>query len=306
MNLFEDKNLEPMLIAQMQEPFDDPGWIYELKLDGCRCVAYLEQEGVILRNKRNMELLPRFPELSGIYRQVKQRCILDGELVVLVKGVPDFYELQKRTLLSNQVKIRLGAKRLPASFVAYDCLQTGDRVLFDVPLMERKNILQNLVLENDRIAVSRYIREKGTELFALTVQKELEGVVAKRGDSLYHPGKRTKDWIKFKRMADKDFVICGYEQGKMVSLILGDYQEEKLTYAGTVTMGVRHDIIRMLEKGDCPFMNTPTGKEQVVWCRPHWVCTVEYMPNTMDALRQPVFKGIRDDIFWNSLERRLT
>ena len=296
MDFFRDKNIEPMLIAQMHEPFDDPQWIYELKLDGCRCIAYLEGDRVILRNKRNMELLPRFPELSGIHKQVKQRCILDGELVVLVNGVPDFYELQKRTLLSNQVKIRLGAERLPASFVAYDCLQAGDRVLTDVPLMDRKHILQDVVMDNERIAVSRYIREKGIDLFALTVQKELEGVVAKRGDSLYHPGKRTRDWIKFKRMADKEFVVCGYEPDKMISLILGEYRDGRLCYAGTVTMGVRRDIIQILKKDNCPFISIPPGKEQVVWCRPERICTVEYMPNTMDALRQPVFKGIRDDV----------
>jgi len=93
-----------------------------------------------------------------------------------------------------------------------------------------------LVQENARIAVSRYIEEKGTELFELTVQKELEGVVAKRKNSLYFQGKRTKDWIKFKRMADKEFVICGYETGQMTSLILGNtkkapwYMPERLLW----------------------------------------------------------------------------
>ena len=100
MDLFQDKNIAPMLIARMQEPFDDPDWIYELKLDGSRCIAYLEQDRVILRSKRNMELLPRFPELAQIYMQTRRRCILDGELVILVKGVPDFYELQKREMMS--------------------------------------------------------------------------------------------------------------------------------------------------------------------------------------------------------------
>ena len=296
MDLFQDKNLQPMLIAQMQEPFDDPQWIYELKLDGCRCVAYLETDRVTLRNKRNLELLPRFPELSDIYHQVRESCVLDGELVVLVNGVPDFYELQRRTLLSNQAKIRLAAERFPASFVAYDCLQAGDKVLLDVPLMKRKQILQDLLQESERIAISRYIREKGKELFALTVQKELEGVVAKRSDSLYHPGKRTRDWIKFKRMADREFIICGFESGNMTSLILGEYLDGVLSYAGTVTMGVRRDILSVLREGECPFASMPAGKEQVVWCRPERVCTVEYMPNTADALRQPVFKGIRDDL----------
>ena len=295
MDLFKEMNVSPMLISQMQEPFDDADWIYELKLDGCRCVAYLEENRVVLRNKRNMELLPRFPELESIYEQVNKRCVLDGELIVMVNGVPDFYELQKRTLLNDKFKIRLGAEKLPASFVAYDCLQYGHKVLFDVPLIERKSLLQEVVREDDRIAVSRFIPEKGTELFALTVQQELEGVVAKRKDSLYFPGKRTKDWIKFKRMADKDFIICGYEPGDVVSLILGEYQGDELIYGGTVTLGVRKEIVKVLKKSSCPFETAPKGHEEAVWCVPERVCTVEYMPNTKDALRQPVFKGVRKD-----------
>jgi len=296
MDLFQDKNISPMLIAQMQAPFDDPEWIYELKLDCCRCIAYLEKDNVILRNKRNMELLPRFIELKDIYKRTKIPCILDGELVVMVNGVPDFYELQKRTMLTNPTRIELAAGRLPASFVAYDCLQAGDKVLLDTPLIERKQILDELIEENNRIAVSRYIWEKGTQLFQLTVEKELEGVVAKKAASLYYQGKRTKDWIKFKRMADKDFIICGYEKGKVISLILGEHHDGKLVYAGTVTWGVRREIMHVLTKGVCPFEEDIKLSGDIVWCRPERVCTVEYMPNTLDALRQPVFKGIRDDV----------
>ena len=296
MDLFVEKNIAPMLIAQMQEPFDNPEWIYELKLDGCRCIAYLEKDRVVLRNKRNMELLPRFMELKDIYKQAADRCILDGELVVMVGGVPDFYELQKRTMLTNRTKIELEAGRLPASFVAYDILQAGKRVLVGTPLIERKQILRGIIEENERIAVSRYIPEKGTQLFQLTVEKELEGVVAKRASSLYFQGKRTKDWIKFKRMADRDFLICGYELGKVTSLVLGEYLNGELKYAGTVSWGVRREIIKALTKGNCPFLEKPKTDGDVVWCKPERTCIVEYMPNTLDALRQPVFKGIRDDV----------
>ena len=170
--------------------------------------------------------------------------------------------------MSDRFKIELGAKKLPASFIAYDCLQLGYRVLLDVSLMERKNILADLTAENDQFAVSRYIPEKGINLFQLTVQHELEGVVAKRKDSLYHMGKRTKDWVKFKRMADEDFVICGYVAGKMPSLILGEKQKGELVYTGTVTMGVRQADLKYLKKGACPFKNRSNSKDEVVWCVP--------------------------------------
>lgn len=296
MDLFQEKSFSPMLIAQMQEPFDNPDWIYELKLDGCRCIAYLEQYRIILRNKRNMEMSPRFPELKNIHKQVRDRCVLDGELVVMVNGVPDFYELQKRTMLTNKARIEMEAARLSASFVVYDCLQAGNRVLLDTPLLGRKKILQELVRENERIAVSRYIPEKGTELFKLTVDKQLEGVVAKRVDSFYFQGKRTKDWIKFKRMTDREFIICGYEADKAISLILGEYKDGELRYAGTVTWGMRREILKVLTKGGCPFREGVASDKNIVWCKPEIICTVEYMPNTLDALRQPVFKGIRDDV----------
>lgn len=295
MDLFYEKNTQPMLIAQMQEPFDEPQWIYELKLDGCRCIAYLDHDQVVLRNKRNMELLPRFIELKEINRQVKERCVLDGELIVMANGVPDFYELQKRTLLTNQVKIELGAKMLPASFVAYDCLQSGKKVLLDIPLMERKTILDQLIEENERISISRYIEGKGCQLFQMTVEQELEGVVAKKATSLYYPGKRTKEWIKFKRKADKDYVICGYKAGKGTSLILGEWSNGELVYAGSVTWGVRREVTALLNEGSCPFERIPKDEGRIVWCKPEKICTVEYMPNTLDVLRQPVFKGIRID-----------
>ena len=94
-----------MLISEMQEPFDDPSFIYELKLDGERCVAYLDGNGTILQNKRFLNLNTRYPELTAIHKAAKVKCILDGELAILVDGKPDFSQVQRRSLLSNQFKI---------------------------------------------------------------------------------------------------------------------------------------------------------------------------------------------------------
>ena len=168
MDLFEEKRVSPMLIAQMQEPFNDDGWIYELKLDGCRCIGYFYQTGTCLRNKRNMELLPRFPELKDLHRSVSERTVLDGELVVLLNGVPDFFELQRRTLLTDRFKIEMAAARHPASFVAYDCLYEGSRSIMDQPLLERKEALLSSVRENGLIAISRYIPTDGIGMFRST------------------------------------------------------------------------------------------------------------------------------------------
>lgn len=297
MDLFEEKNIKPMLISEMTEPFNDPDWIYELKLDGIRCIAYLDRE-TELRNKRNLRLLPKVPELTNIYQHVKERCILDGELVILKNGVPDFFELQKRALTNNKFKIQMSSEYFPACFVAYDILYQKCSQLTDLPLLERKQILTDTVIEDPSLAVSRYIPEKGIELFEVAKQQQLEGVVAKKNNSKYYFDKRTKDWIKFKFLADQDFVVCGYinKDKGITSIVLGQYNGSELVYKGHVTFGVKYGDLMKLETIDhSPFMITPPGNENAVWLKPELVCVVQYMPNEKGSLRQPVFKGFRDD-----------
>lgn len=300
MDLFANKNIKPMLISEMTEPFNDPNWIFELKLDGIRCIAYLDniEKKTQLRNKRNLKLLPKVPELSDIYKNINERCILDGELIILKNGLPDFFEIQRRALTSNPFKIQLSSEKFPASFVAYDILYLKDKELLDLPLLERKTLLSDTVIESPKLAVSRYIPEKGIELFEVAKAKKLEGVIAKKKDSRYYLDKRTKDWIKFKFLADKDFVVCGYivkERG-ITSVVLGQYKGNELIYQGHVTMGVRHGDLKKLETIDhSPFAITPPGNEDAVWLKSVLVCVVNYMPNNKGVLRQPVFKGFRDD-----------
>ena len=244
-------------------------------------------------------MLPKFPELAEIYNHVNERCILDGEIVVLAGGVPDFYRLQKRTMLTDRFKMRMEAERFPASFVAFDCIYQGNQELVFQSLMERKHMLSTMVTENDRIAVSRYIEKEGTALYQAAEARELEGVVAKRKESLYFMGKKTKDWIKFKRMADEEFIVAGYipKGGRTFSLVLAKYRLGSLVYKGHVTSGVTRDTVAELEEtGKNPFRMLPTGNESAVWVEPSRVCVVEYMPNMLQSLRQPVFKGFRDDI----------
>lgn len=141
MDIWENKNLKPMLIGADSGPFDDPDYLFELKLDGERCLAYLSKDGTELRNKRNMRLLPKFPELSQLHRQVKKNCILDGELAVIKDEKPNFFEVQRRSLLSNQFKIRLAASSSPACFTAFDILYLDGKPVMDEPLAERKKLL---------------------------------------------------------------------------------------------------------------------------------------------------------------------
>lgn len=294
--------LSPMLIGLQQAPFDSPDFLFELKLDGERCLAFLN-ETTELHNKRGNQLLPKFPELSQIHRQVLRPCVLDGELMVQKDGVPDFFEVQRRTLLSNPFKIDLASKQYPASFVAFDILQLDAEDVTKKPLLERKKLLAATVRENERLAVSRYVEGQGAALYQLTEQNNLEGIVAKRRDSLYYPNQRTKDWIKIKNLQDDDFVVCGYlEKDKgITSLVLGQYDNRGiLQYQGHVTLGVggsTFDVIRKTAKRKTsPFTPTPPGNESAVWVSLKHVCTVKYMMRTQNGgLRQPVFKGLRED-----------
>ncbi len=302
MDIFETKGIKPMPISEQQEPFNDKNYIYELKLDGIRCIAYLDKDSTDLRNKKNIKLLPSFPELKNLNKYVNEKCILDGELIVTDKeGKPDFYEMQRRTLLTNSFKINLASKTRPVSFVVYDIIYLKDKLINDLELMERKKKLQSILIsENEKFSTSRYVDEKGIELFELSKQQGLEGVIAKKKDSKYRFDKRTKDWIKFKNMADDDFIICGYmfEENNMTSFILGKYDEEELVFTGHITLGASLKALQkynytMIDK--CPFNMVPPKHENARWIKPELVCRVEYMQTDKDTMRQPVFKGIRED-----------
>ena len=301
MDIFNQKAIQPMLIKEQLEPFNSDDWLYELKLDGIRCIAYLDEE-TDLRTKRDIKLLSKFPELSCIQKQAKERCILDGELIVFKNGVPDFYELQRRTIMTNKFKIQLAVSKSPATFVAYDILYYKNQEITSLPLLERKEILNSIIIENKLIAISRYIAYNGIELFNATVDQKLEGVVAKKKDSIYYYGKRTKDWVKFKRIDDDDFIICGLVRKKpMNSLLLGKYKENRIVYQGSVSFGVRYDLLKEYNFKEQPYspFGFSTSEESsgvVTWFEPKLVCSVKYMPNTKGSLRQPVFKGIRADV----------
>lgn len=299
MDIFDTKGIHPMLIAEQVDPYDDQDSIFELKLDGIRCLAYCDNNSVDLRNKRDIKLLPRFPELKSLYTGCKQKCILDGELNVLVNGKTDFYEIQKRTLLTDQFKIKLAYTKYPSNFVVYDILYYKNREVVDLPLIERKSLIHDNIMENDILAVSRYIENDGVSLFNLAKQNGMEGVVGKKKNSLYWYGKRTKDWKKIKVMKDKEFVVVGYipKPNNMTSLVLALYNDEnQLVITNHVTLGV--SLAKLKSHGmtvsECSVSNVPSGHENTIWISP-MVCTVEYMPSEREGMRQAVFKGIRDD-----------
>lgn len=300
MDIFEEKGIKPMLISEQTMAFDSNEWINEIKLDGIRCIAYMDKGSTDMRNKRDKRMIPHYPELDGISTHAKNRCILDGEIVVLKNGITDFYEVQKRALMTDPFKIKLAAGKYPASFVAFDIICFGDKLVIDRPLEERKALLSSSITEDSRIGISRYVEGNGISLFNMAKAHGLEGIVAKRKGSRYYFGKRTRDWIKCKVMETDDCVICGYikKANNMTSLILGQYDGQKLIYRGHVTLGVSLRSLmqyRLRIIGSSPFEETPAGNAGAVWLEPELVCIVESMPTDKESFRQAVFKGIRND-----------
>ena len=291
-----------MLLYETQ-PFSDEDYIYELKLDGIRCIAYLGEQKVVLQNKRYKDVTALYPELHEMYRCVRRRAILDGELVVLKDGKPDFYTLQKRSLMGNEFKISLAAKKNPVQFVAYDILYYNGKDLTGFPLMERKKYLSEKVTEGYNLSVSRYIEKEGNAFFGLTNREWLEGIVAKKKDGRYHIGKRTRDWLKIKVMQDEDLLICGYqpdEDGHVKDLILGYLDEEgKLQCRGKVYLGISKEerrIVEVFAKNNRVSKPWFAKYKNAVWLKPELVGTAHFMHETQSGgMRQPVWKGLRED-----------
>ncbi len=301
-DLFEDKNISPMLLFEEHEPFDDDDYIYELKLDGIRCIAYIDHKSVTLQNKRYKDVTDIYPELSDMSKCVKKRIILDGELVILTDGKPDFYALQKRSLMGDNFRISLAAKNNPVQFVAYDILYFDGKNITDSPQMKRKDVLSKAITEGHNLSISRFIEKNGIAFFELAKQEELEGIVAKRKDGLYHIGKRSREWIKIKVMQDEDLLICGYqpdEDGNVKDLILGYYDDNnKLQCRGKVFLGVSAEerkIVNDYAKKHRVNNAWFDKYKKAVWIKPELVGTVHYMHETDNGgMRQPVWKGLRE------------
>ena len=302
-DLFAMKNIKPMLVGAEGEPFDDDAFLYELKIDGERCIAYLDPlEGTELRSKRNTPMLSKVPELANLHRNVTRRCILDGELAVLSDGRPDFFAIQRRSRMTNPLRVQLAAREYQACFIAFDLLYLDDYSVTDLPLLKRKALLQEVARREDALfAVSPCVERGGAAVFEMVKRQNLEGIVAKRRESRYYFGRHTKDWVRMKVLRDEDFVVCGYIQktSRVTNIVLGQYRDGQLVYKGNVTMemgGEDFHRIQVLPTETAPPVPVPTGNEGTIWVTPSLVCTVRYMMKTENGgMRQPAFQGLRPD-----------
>lgn len=302
------RKLKPML-ASSSMPFDSEEYIFEVKWDGFRSLSYLG-ETTVLQSRNLLNFTHKFPELTGVNSLIKRSpLILDGEIIVMDDGVPSFYELQKRGWTQEVKAINRAAADKPATYVVFDILYAGNEKLTNLPLVDRKEILHQVIEAGERLFISEGIPQRGVDFYRACVAKNLEGVVAKKLDSLYVPGKRSPYWKKFKKAFEGEFVICGYKQtheasGRVDALLLGSYDGDKLIFQGMVGVGLAGKPGQYLYKSlgqinsERPLFRLPREIARgLIWVLPKYCCAVEFLEPARDGgLRHPVFRGLREDL----------
>jgi bifunctional non-homologous end joining protein LigD len=295
------------LAEPSEKPFSDPRWLFEIKWDGERALAFLRDGQVELHARSGRDITSEYPELKGIIKQLNARqAVVDGEIVVLNEdGRSDFMRIQSRFGVSNP-PLSLQQKN-PVTYYAYDLLYCDGYDLRGVALEKRKDLLRELLRPSDTIRYSDHVIEKGVDLYEIAKERHLEGIIAKRRDSPY-VGRRSSHWLKFKIIHDLDVVIGGWtaprkSRDHFGALLMGLYDGDKLKYVGSVGTGFDQEMLQKtknallkLQTSDCPFDATPKVKEATHWIKPQLVARVTYGQWTKDQkLRQPVFLGFQQD-----------
>ncbi len=300
----------PMLASSASLPADDADWAFEVKWDGVRAIVVCELSGLRVLSRNGNEISEAYLELTGLKDALgSRRAILDGEIVAFnAEGRPSFEALQSRIHLRGESAVQREAQRIPITLMLFDLLWLDDHSLIDAPYSERRALLDGLALSDNRWQTPAYLLGEGAAMLQVTRELGLEGVVAKRLDSRYAPGRRSRTWLKVKHTARQEFVIGGWTTGKgsrasrFGALHLGVYEDGVLRYAGRVDTGyVDSELDRLLallqprEQTTSPFegVQPPRGARFV---KPELVCEVEFTEWTsVGLLRHPVYKGLRDD-----------
>jgi bifunctional non-homologous end joining protein LigD len=288
--------------------FSDPNWLFEIKWDGIRTVAFVENGEVRLFSRSKRDVTAEFPEFQDLARYLRAgTAILDGEIVTLDEnGRSDFQKLQNRFGVTKPSQKLI--QDVPLTYYLFDVLYCNGFDVRKTPLLQRKELLRQVLRDDDRVRYSEHQLEKGKELYAAAQEKGLEGIVGKQIESPY-TGNRTGFWLKFKIVTELDAVIIGWTAPRRTrqyfgALVLALYDEKKeLQFIGSAGTGfdqkTQKDLLAQLEElrvARSPLRNPPKLREHVEWVRPAMVARIKFANWTEDNhLRAPVFLGIRKD-----------
>lgn len=305
------KKIKPMLATLVDEPFDDPDWLYEVKWDGYRALAFINKGEVELLSRNNKTFHEKFYPIYDLLKKQKLNAVLDGEILVLnEKGISNFGDLQNWRSEADGELV----------YYVFDILWYEGKNLMGLPLIERQAVLKAILPANDdRMRVSKVFNAGGIDFFNAATRMGLEGIIAKKADSSYTPDLRSKEWLKIKVHKRQEVIIAGYTKNagtakQFSSLLLGVYENNALQYVGKVGTGFSDKMqkemmaqFKPLITDKSPFDTIPDVNKpsrfrpnppnaKATWLKPELVCEVAYGEVTTDGVfRHPSFQGMRID-----------
>ena len=303
------ERLIPMLASAGKLPADEERWSFEIKWDGVRAVVYSQPGRFRIECRRLTDMTDRYPELRPLGRQLGSRdAVLDGEIVAFDEnGKPSFGRLQSRMHLTGESRVKRRAKEIPVVLAIFDVLYLDGRSLMQLPYEERRERLEELGLEGPNWRTPAAHQGEGRALKDASEQQGLEGIVAKRLDSAYEPGRRSRNWLKIKNKKRQELAIGGWLPGEgkrentIGALLVGFHTPDgSLRYAGRVGSGFTEKALRDLEqrlaplrRKTSPFEAPPKPPRGALHVKPELVCEVEYTEWTAEMLlRHPAYKGL--------------
>jgi bifunctional non-homologous end joining protein LigD len=299
--------IHPMLATLVDDPFSDPEWIFETKWDGFRSVCFVKNGNSQFVSRNQIDMTPQYPELAAVAKQIDAKeAILDGEIVALDKdGMPRFQLLQPRVGRKSGIEALRGSGHIV--YFVFDLLYRDGYDLMSCPLVERKEVLEQILKPTNFLKLSEHVVGDGEHFFKQIEKFHLEGMIAKRAASPYVQ-KRTRDWLKVKTIQRSEVVIGGYTEPRgsrshFGALVVGLYRGQDVHYGAHVgggfsqrTLAEIYKLMQPLKTKSSPFVDAPKTNEPVQWIKPKLVAEVKFSEWTAEyRLRHPVFVGLRED-----------
>lgn len=294
--------VKPMLSTLVHEPFNDKEWLFEIKWDGYRAIASKQGSDVALYSRNNLDFREKYPAVAEAVRDIQKDVILDGEIVVTDKDGRSHFEWLQGYKPSGTLTGEL-------YYYVFDLLWFEGHDIRDMPLIERKQLLQSIIPENSIVRYSDHVERDGKKLFAAIKKQHLEGIMAKKSQGAYRTNIRSKHWLKIKTHERQEVVIGGFTEPRgtrkhLGSLVVGVYSNEgELIYVGHSGGGIPdaqlkslRERLEKLERADSPFQTEPKPNAPVHWVEPKLVCEMEFSEWTSEGyMRHPSFVGLRED-----------
>ena len=288
MNLWKNRNFTPMLLKEIDKPFNSKKYYYELKYDGYRALIFVNKNEIYIQSRNKNDITFLYPELSNIKKIVNKNVIFDGEIVIFENNKPSFNKISKRSKLKNKNIIKKESINNPVIFIAFDILYEN-KDLTNLPLIERKKILGKYQ-DTDFFIKSKVYLNNGIKLYNFVKKNNLEGIVIKDINGLYHINNRTSDFIKVKNIKSDNFFIAGYINNNKYtsSLVLCEKYNNDYIYVGKVLISKKNNIYeKILNIKKCKNY-LKIENNDITFIKPILSCKINYLERTKNGhLRHP-------------------